>query len=265
MTPEIWPLVAILLMALAVVTRTLALLGVRGPWNLATAFIRLGAALALGVFLALLVGNSGAWSPLEWDQLMASLSIAILVMYQLMAWGFRVEGAAPLVDLLALALVVTGMSIPTADGLAPTCIQTAAPFIIWQGLFLVGTAAAAIMGSTGLMLGLQAGLERVAQGTHWPGRSDQVFFLAQANMLALLILGCSLVLSISWSWHTIGSLGLDDTYLAWMAITWLLAAMSNLARSVQRHWVGWLAILAVATTGTALFGLLVSPYLPGQF
>ncbi len=265
MTPETWKLVAILLMAFTAVARGLTLLGVRGPWKLATTCFRVGAALTLMVFLAQLVRSSGEWSPLEWDQLIVSLSIAILVMYQAMAWAFRLEGAAPFVDLLALALVVTSMLITIPDGSAPTCIQSAAPVSIQWGLFLVGAAAAAIMGSTGLMLGLPAGLGRRSQGTHWPNRVDLTNFLTQATMLALFVLGCGLVLSIFWSWQTTGGLGSGDSRRAWMAITWLLAAMSNLARGLQKHWVGWQAILAVVAAGAALYGLLASQYLLGQF
>lgn len=265
MTPEAWKLVAIFLMAFTAVARGLTLFGARGPWKLATTCLRVGAALTLMIFLAQLALSSGGWSPLLWDQLIVSLSIAILVVYQLMAWAFRLEGAAPIVDLLTLALVGTSMYITIPDGSAPTCIQSAVPVSIQWGLFLVGTAAAAIMGSTGLMLGLPAGLGRRSQGTHWPSRGDLTFFLTQATMLALFALGCGLVLGIFWSWQTTGSLGSGDSRWTWMAITWFLAAMSNLARGLQKHWAGWQAILAVVAASAALFGLLASQYLPGQF
>jgi hypothetical protein len=189
----------------------------------------------------------------------------MLVIYQVMAWGFRLEGAAPFVDLLALALIVTGVLTTGPGGSIPTCIQSATPVYIQWGLFLVGTATASIMACTGLLLGLQAGLGHRGQGAFWPSQADLTFFLTQATMLTLMTLGSGLVLSIYYSWQTTGSLSNGDSSLTWMAITWLIAAMGSLARWLERHWVGWLAGLAVVAAACALCGLLAMPYLPTLF
>jgi hypothetical protein len=229
-------------------------------------FFRVGVILVLAVALVLLVMTSGGWSPVNWDHGVVSLSLTTLVIYQVMAWGFRLEGAAPFVDLLALALVVSSHFVYSpGEETVPTCIQRTAPFYILWGLFSVGGAAAAIMGSGGLLFGLQTALGVRTQRGQWPSQNDLTFFLSQATMVALLALGIGLVLTVYWSWQTAGRLGNDGPLLIWMAITWLFAAMTSIARKLPRHWVGSQAILGVATAGTALYGLLAFLHLPALF
>jgi hypothetical protein len=263
MTPETLSLVAILLLALTAVSRGLALFGLPGPWSLATVTFRLGATLLLVVALGLLVATIGEWTPLYWKQLVVSLSIAILAIYQVMAWLLRLEGAAPLADLLALALIVASLLVTGPVTSAPDCSHDSAPFIIVQGLLLAGTASVAIMGCSSVLLGLVAAWGQDNQRPQWPGRDGLTHFLVQTNMLALLSLGFGLVLGIFWSWQTTGSLSSGDTGMAWMASIWLLAAMTNLARALQRHWLAWLVILAVVSASAAIGGLLIPPFLPG--
>jgi hypothetical protein len=266
MTPESWILVALALMALTAVTRSLALLGVRGPWSLGAILFRVGAILVLAVVLALLVMASGEWSPVNWDQIVVALSLTMLVIYQVMAWGFQLEGAAPLVDLLALALVISSIFVHSpGDESVQTCIQGTVPVYLQWVLFLVGSAAAAILGSGGLLFGLQSVVGHRRQRGQWPSRDDLTFFLSQTTMVALLTLGIGLVLSVIWSWQVAGSLGNGGPRLTWMAITWLLAAMSSIAKRLPRHWAGLQAILGVATACAALYGLLAFPHLLVQF
>ena len=265
MMPETWTLVTILLLAFTALARGLALSGIRGPWNLAVTCSRVGAALALVVVLAQRVSTHGGWSPLDWEQLILSLSLAILILYQAMAWAFRTEGASPFVDLLTLALVVTGMLLASHGGAVPTCIQRAVPFYIQWGLFLTGAAAAAVMGSAGLLIGLQSGLGQRGQRARWPDQADLTFFLTQTTMLTLVALGSGLVLSICWAWQTTGSLSTGDPRVTWMAITWLIVAMSSVARWLEKRWVGWSAGLAVVAAASALYGLLAVTLLPILF
>ena len=266
MTPESWILVALALTALTAVTRSLALVGARGPWSLVSVFFRVGAILVLAVVLVLLVMASGEWSPVDWDQIVVALSLTMLVIYQVMAWGFQLEGAAPFVDVIAFALAISSLLVYSpGDESVPTCIQGAIPVYILWGLFLVGGGAAAIMGSGGLLSGLQAALGRRSHGGQWPSQDDLAFFFGQATMVALLTLGIGLVLNVCWSWQTAGSLGNGGPRLTWMAVTWLLAAMSSIAKRLPRHWLGLQAILGVATACTALCGLLAFLLIPAQF
>ena len=51
--------------------------------------------------------------------------------------------------------------------------------------------------------------------------------------------------------------GSGDDSLAWIAIAWLIVAMSHLARRLGRRWGRWAAGLAISAAVTVLVGLLV--------
>jgi ABC-type transport system involved in cytochrome c biogenesis permease subunit len=80
-------------------------------------------------------------------------------------------------------------------------------------------------------------------------------------LLALIGLGAGLVTSAWWAWRSVGGLAGDDPRQAWMAITWLLSAMSLLAWQLEAAAARWAAALAGLAATVAIGGLLAVPYI----
>jgi len=252
MTPEIWGIVAALSLAIASVARGLYLFKVRGRWGLLTFCARAGAAMALTVAVILAAVTHGQWSPFDLEQVALGLALAALVVYLALAWRFRMDAAAPAVDLLTLVLILTGVLAIRPGGPFLMCAQQGFPFLVQWVLFLVGAGGAMVAGSAGATL-ILAGRGWPLQ---WPRWADSYLLLRQATMLVVVFLGSGLTVSLWWAWQAEGTLTSGDPRETWIAITWLIAAMSLSAQHLQRRWGRWVAGLAVAAAAAAIVGLL---------
>ncbi len=276
LTPEFsnaLPCAAALLLVVATLAWSLALLKVGRRWGrkgqgirMVATVARVGAVLSLTVALILEAGARGAWSP--WAvvtqppglrQATLGLAVATLVVYLVLVWRFRVDAVAPVVDLIALGLILTGTLANQSPVSLLTNVWRAAPVQIQWILFVLGAGGLMVAGSAGLMLAFRAGLAG-RWDLQWDlprsHRTDLHLFLKQATALALVALGGGLAVSIWWAGQTLGTLSSGGSSENWIAIAWLITAMSMLARRAARRWGRWTAGLAVMAAAAAIFGLL---------
>jgi hypothetical protein len=252
MASEPWGVVAALLLAVASVARGLSLFKVRGRWELLAFSARAAAAMALTVAVILAAVTHGQWSPFDLQQVALDLALATVVVYLVLALRFRTDAAAPAVDLLALALILTAVLAIRAGGPFLTCAQKTLPFLVQWFLFLVGAGGAMVAGSVGLMLILA----KREWPLKWPQGADLYLLLRQATMLALVLLGSGLALSLWWAWQAEGTLTGSDPRTTWIAITWLIMAMSLSAQHLPKRSGRWVTSLAMAAAAAAIVGLL---------
>jgi hypothetical protein len=255
MMPEVWGVVASLLLALAIAFRGLVLYQVRGPWALLTVGGRVGGMLALAAALVVSAIANGEWSPLDLRQITLGLTLATLIVYQALAWRFAVEAGAPAVDLVALAMILTGILVVRPGGALLTCDQRSILFYVQWILSLLGAGGIVAAGSAGVTFALRAAAASRDWDLQWPRRLDLHRFVGEAVLLALVALGGGLVAGLGRVWWTLGTVAGDDPRVAWFAITWLLAAASALARCLPKWWGRWAAGLAVVAAASAIFGL----------
>ena len=255
MTPEIWGGVASLLLALAIGFRALVLVQVRGPWALLAVGARVAGMLALAAALILSAVAHGEWSPLDLRQITLGLALATLIVCQVLAWRFAVEAGAPVVDLVALLLLLTGILAVRPGGDLLSCAQRSIPFYMQWILSLLGAGGTVVAGSAGVALALRAAAVRRDWDLQWPRRIDLQLFVGEATLLALVALGGGLVAGMGRAWWTLGTVAGDDPRVAWFAATWLLAAASALARYLPERRGRWAAGLAVTAAVSAIFGL----------
>jgi hypothetical protein len=252
MAPEIWGALAALLLAMASVARGLDLFQVRGRWELLAFCARAGAAMLLTVAIIQAAVTLSQWSPFDLWQVALGLALATVVVYLVLAWRSRVDAAGPIVDLLALALILTGILAMRPGGPFLTCAQQAWPFPVQWVLFLTGAG--------GVMVAASAGLTLILAGRswhlHWPDRADSYLLLRQATLLALVFLGSGLTIGMWWAWQVGGTATSSDPREIWIAITWLIAAMGLLAQYLPRRWGWWAAGLAMVAAVAAIAGLL---------
>ncbi len=254
MAAESWfSLGAGILLAVAAVGCGLAWAGVRGRWGLVAAVARGAAGVALLVALALVALARGWWSPLDLRQVALGLAWATVVLHLALTWRLSAGDAGPFTDLIALAL--TGLAL-WPGGSVPTPAQRMVPFYVQWVLFLLGGGAVIVAGSAGLALALRAGLARRGLGLAGPSRAGLGVLLREAVSLALVTLGGGLVAGSWWAWRTVGRLASGDPREGWMAITWLIAALSLLSWRLEKHPGRWAAVLAMAAAAAALVGLL---------
>jgi hypothetical protein len=254
MTPEHWGILAAVLLLVAIAARMLALFSTGTRWKLVVIGARLGAGLGALVALILMVGIQGGWSPFAPRQLALGLALASICAHLLLTWRGNCDGAGPVADLVVLGLVVWGLFAPAA-GRQLSCAQDTIPFGIQWGLFLAGGGAVLVAASTALVLALQRIVAAWGPDLHWPMRHDLYRFLVEAAALALTVLGGGLVLSAWWAWRSEGALSDSDPREIWIAITWLLVAMSWLTRHWNRRWRTRAAALAIVAAATLLIGL----------
>jgi ABC-type transport system involved in cytochrome c biogenesis permease subunit len=73
--------------------------------------------------------------------------------------------------------------------------------------------------------------------------------------LALAALGSGLVIGVLWAWRTSGTLGSDSAREVWMAVAWLITAMSLLAWQLDTRRSRWAAALVLVAATAVLIGL----------
>jgi hypothetical protein len=256
-TIEFWLVLgASALLVVAGVARGLALLREQGRWGPVAIGGRTGAVLILTVALVLSTANQGQWSPSDLQQAVLSLALATLCAHLMLVWRCGVDGAGPVADLIALALVLVGMFVIGSGAPPLGCVRCAAPFYIQWTLYFFGAGGVMVAGSAGLLLMLRAGASRQGWGLRWPLEVDLYAFLGQATALALIALGAGLAVSAWWAWRAMGSLSGGDPREVWMASTWLVAGTSWLSWQLGKRPERWAAGLAMVAAAVAIFGLL---------
>lgn len=245
---------AAILLAIAAIGRGLAVAGVRGRWGLAATVARGVAGLVLAAALILAALVQGRWSPLDMQQVALSLALTTVGLHLALTWQSSAGDAGPLVDLVALALTITGLVLP-AGGPPPTLVQQMVPFYARWLLFLTGAGAVTVAGSAGLTMALSAGMARRGLGVRPTSHAGLYGLLKAATSLTLIALGGGLAVGTWWAWRTVGLLSGGDPREGWMAITWLMAATSLLAWRLEKRPGRWAAALAVLAAMAALFGL----------
>jgi hypothetical protein len=257
MAIEPWGALALALLAVAAVARSLKLFRVAGPWMPIAMVARLAACLVLVLVLLQTGGGGGANDAPRREVLAAAL--ATLVVYLVLVWRLRMDAAAPIVDLGVVALILTAYLAAQSSQLEPLQLQHGVFQQVFWGLLIVGVGGVLVAGSTGLMLALRTGLRKRAPKLAWPHWLDLHTLLQQATLLSLVSLGAGLSVSAWSAWRVTGTVATGGSAdgLAWMAITWLLAAMGQLARGAGKRWECWTASLAVSSVLTALVGLLM--------
>jgi hypothetical protein len=197
-------------------------------------------------------------------QVFLSLALATLVIYLVLVWRLRVDGAAPIVDIVVMTLILTAYLAGQPPELEPVRLQRGASRQILWVLLSVGAGGVMVAGSTGLALGLRAALRTRIPNLAWPQWLDLHLLLKEATFLSLVVLGAGLAVSAWWAWEAGGTVaiasgaltfGSNGDGLLWVAITWLVAAMSHVARRIGKKWGRWTAGLAIAMAVTGLVGL----------
>jgi len=244
-------------------------------WGRIVLGARLGAAFLVAAALVSEAVSQGTWTPFDLmgdiSQIALSLGLATLITHLaliglnaldragrgLPRWVTPTElatDAGPAADLSSLALIVLAVAI--APGAPPvTCAQRVAPVALQWALFLLGGGSTLLAGSAGLMrtvgdLTPRFGLDLAI------GQPDLDSLLRQAAALSLIAVGGGLIAGAYWSWRTLGTAGSGDPREGWMAVTWLIEAMSLLAWRLQKRPSGWAAALALFAAAIAIGALL---------
>jgi hypothetical protein len=249
----------------AIAGRLLALLAVGTQprrWDLLSLATRALAAVLLAVSLGLLAARHGRWSPLVPAQVALSLGLAILILHLVFRRRYRVDGAGPPADGVVLALVIWAALAPLPAAQVQTCAQRLTLFQMGWVLFLIGAAGAILMGSSVLVIALHGWLVRRDWDIWLPNQADLFDFLKGATALTLVVLGAGLLVTVWWAWQTMGLLSSGDPREGWMAVAWLIAAMSWLAWWLSEAGSRWAAVLAGLAALVTIWGLLaaMAPY-----
>ncbi|MCL7451978.1 MAG: hypothetical protein M8467_02905 [Anaerolineae bacterium] len=254
MTAELLELVALLLLALAIASGTVALIVVHRHWRLVVLGARLG---ALGLLLAALVVSvvtQDQWSPFDLHQLSISIAIASLAagLVLFRAWDLPVPD--PVLDLTVLAIVLVRLSVIRPGGPVLSCAQRDILFGAQWALFVLGAAGSIVAAATAL--GWVARSVPRLRALHWAAPGDLFRPLHAAVLVTLLSVGAGLLLGIVWAWRTYGTLAGGDPRQGWMASIWLWAAMSLVSWQLDRGNRWWASIFAGIAGAAVLFGLL---------
>jgi hypothetical protein len=271
MKPETWAsLAAGVFLVAATIAQGLGLL--RKPpgsrrWEQVAAAARLGSIIALTTSLVLATVEHGEWSPSDLRQVTLGLALATLIIHQLLSRALHTSHhAGPVIDVVVLAFILIDAFLVQPGGPLLNCAQRAVPYQIQWILFLLGSGSAVVAGTAGLFRCFYR-WSVVGRGIlHLPPMSRTHSLLRNASTLALLFLGAGIVVSAWWSWRTIGSPAADDPRVAWIAVSWFAAAMSEVAWLLDGQLPGpgerqgqgrWAALLAALSGTTAIMALLV--------
>jgi hypothetical protein len=255
-TPEVLATVAVAFLGLAAVAGGLTVFAARGRWETVVVGARVLALVALIAALVAAAVVQGRWTAADPQQALLSLVVAMLAVHLVLAWRLGVGSAGPIVDIVSLALsLVAVFAIQPASSEA-ICLRL--PVVV-QGqwaLFSVGGGSILVAGCAALMLALRKGLLWRGPDLQLPGWLPLIDMLSQAARLSVVALGCGLLLGVWWSWRTSGRLAGGDARQAWMAVAWLVSAMSVLAWQADSRTSRWAAGLALVAAAAVLVGLL---------
>ncbi len=254
MTPDIWIIMAAVFLALAAVAAGLAMFAVRGPWSVVAIGARVAALALLIVALVASAMAQGKWMAVDPQQAMLGLIATMLAVHLVLAWRLGTGSAGPVVDIVALGLVI----VVTVEGGAPglACVRHSPLLQAHWVLFSLGGGSVLVACAAGLMLALR----RLLVWRDWhlrvPPQALLHDLLAQATLLALVVLGSGLVISAWWAWQTPSLLGNGNPRQVWMAVAWLITATSLLAWQLDGRRGRWAAGLALAAAAAVLVGML---------
>jgi hypothetical protein len=216
---------------------------------------------ALAALVAAAIAH-GQWSAADPRQAMLGLVAAMLAIHLLLAWRRGAGTAGPVVDLAAIVLSLVGAFVVGAGSSGFICVQLAELYQAQWILLSVGGGSVLVAACAGLMLLLRKGLLSRDWGLALPGWSLLYGLLAQAVILALAALGSGLVIGVWWAWRILGTLGSDSAREVWMAVAWLITAMSVLAWQLDTRRSRWAAALVLVAAIAVLIGLLLPVDLP---
>lgn len=256
MMPEIWAVIAAGLLGLATVAGGLAMAAFRARWEAIVISARVAALVALIVALLAASSVQEHWSASDPVQAMQSLVAAMLVVHLALAWRLGAGAAGPMVDLVGLVLGLVSVFGLQAGSPELACVQLPALYHAQWLLVWLGGGGVLVAACAGLMLALVTWLSSRGWELQLPGRGPLYGLLAQAAVLAVAVLGSGLVIGVWWAWRTSGTLAWDSVRAEWMAVAWLVAAMSVAAWQLDRHKIRWAAGLALAAAAAVLTGLL---------
>jgi hypothetical protein len=239
----------------------------QGRWNLLLVGLEVGAVAALVASLVLAAKAHGEWSPADLLQVTLGLALVVLgfhlelVFFPRLPYPrlHRIGETGLFVDLVVLGLVLAAVFAVQPGGALLLCVQRMAMFYSQWILHLLGVGALVVGGCTGLTLALYRMLALRRPDLPLPQSTTVSGLMGQSTLLALLLLGSGLVVSIWWAWLTIGRLTGGDPRDVWMGIAWLVAASSWLAWKLEQEAGRWTAGLTVLAAATAVFGLLAMP------
>lgn len=237
------------LLALAAGCSAAALAGKGRPWLLLCALARGGSVVALALALYLATAGRGGWSPLDLWQTALSLALATVLVHLLLSWALGSAAGSPIADALAAALVVVAWLAIHPGGENLSCLQRSLAYRAEWVLFLSGSGGALVAGSAALVTALP---------WQW-ARAGARGLLAGSSYLAVLAVGAGVVVGVWWTWQATGTLEAGDIRESWMAVVWLLSAMSAAAWQLEKGAHRWAAGLALVAAAAALLGLLVLP------
>jgi hypothetical protein len=254
---EIWTAVAVLSLAVGAIAGGLAAFRRSRVWDRIFAAIRATSVVALTVALLGRVATLGQWSLYDQQLSVLGLALAMLLVHSLLAWLLKGGMTAPLVELAGLGLLIGGAARLPAGTPLLTCPQNMAPLQIQWVLFLLGGGSLLTAGCMGLSVVVGRAVQTRAWKLHLAASEDLYALLVQAAMLALVSLGSGLIVSLWWASQTLGSLTGGDPRIEWMALAWLLTAMTLLAGQLERNARWWVIGLALLAAFNMLFGWLL--------
>lgn len=220
---------------------------VRERWLLLASGARIVAGAVLAAALVTAALGQGQWSPFDRRQVVLSLAWAVLVIDLAMVGHGWKRGTGPAVDLIVLALALAAVGVrPGALPLA--CAQRAVFFYVQWALLLLGAGGVVEAGAIGVMFAVP--IPRFRPDDLEPA-------LQQVTALALMLLGSGLAIGVYWASRTAGTLAGGDPRQGWMAVIWLLEAISLLAWRLGKAAARWAAVLAVLAA-LAVLGFLVA-------
>ena len=253
---DMWSLVAALSLGAGAIVGGLAAFRKEQLWARLFVAVRVASVAALAVALAGRVLTLGWWSAYDWEMSLLTLVLSLLIVHSVLAWFLKAENPGPLVELVGLGLLLVVFVGASVGVPLLTCPQWLAPFQLQWILFLVGGGSLLVAGCMGLTVILYSAVQRRGRSLYLAPSEDLYALLVRAAVLALVTLGSGLTVSLWWAWHTLGTLTGGDPRAEWMALTWLLTAMSLLAGQLDRHRQRWVIALAVVAASNLLFGWL---------
>ncbi len=256
MMPEIWVAVAAALLGVAAIAGGAAILAGRRPWGAVAIGTRVAALAALIVALIATVMASGQWTASDHQQAVLSLVVAMGAIHLLLVWPLGAAGVGPMVDIVAIILSLMGVFLIQAGAPSSTCTQQASLFQVDWILFLLGGGSLLVAACAGLTLALRWLLVWRGLELDLPVPVSLYDLLRHAAALALVALASGLLTGVWWAWRTTGVMLGANAGEVWMAVAWLITAMSLLAWQLDGRRSQWAAGLALVAAAAVLVGLL---------
>ena len=257
MMANLWSLVAAVSLALGAVAGGLAAFRRGRTWGPIFVVLRAASMIALAVALVGRAGAAGGWSPYDPQLSTLGLVMAILIVHSVLAWLLKAQTTGPLVDLAGLGLLVAGAAgLPAGTPPLP-CPQEVVSLQIQWALFLLGGGSLLVAGCMGLSLILGRAVQSRGRSVHSATSQSLCTLLVWAVKLAFVTVGSGLTAGLWWAWQTLGTLTSGDPRAEWMALAWLLTAMTLVAGQLERHRRWWVAGLAGLAALNAIFGWLL--------